>query len=241
MKKRTLCVLLVSVFLMLVGIACFLFPVFTQKNSTSPIVYEVNTKFQQIEIDLEETNLIICSGKKTHLEINGYHESEYYISEENGKLLLTDRTEKTPFWFRLSGIGKYFKEIRHESNTPSIVLYLSPEHSHTPVNLILKNSTLNLSTTLDYLTLNAENSSVLADNMTFERFNGKLINCDASFSIPYAADDFSRNIETHNTKLSLNGDERANTELFTADFPKPALIIEAFDGICRLEYPQTTP
>jgi len=241
MKKRTLCVLLAAIFLMLAGTALFLFPFFTPNTLDASSIYEVDADFQNIEIDLEKTNLIICSDKKTYIEINGYRESEYYISEENGKLLLTDRSEKSPLLFKLSGIGRYFKENRQISDQKSIILHLSQEHVQTPVNLILKNSNLTLSSSLAYLTLNAEDSSVSADNMTFDRFNGKLTNCDSFFSIPYSETEFSRNIETHNTLLSLNGDERANTELYVTDFQKPSLVIEAFGGTCRLNYVQDTP
>lgn len=241
MKKRTLCVLLVAVFLMLVGTALFLFPLFTKNSVAKPSVHTVTADFQHIEIDLVKTNLIICSDEKTYIEINGYRESEYYISEKDGKLLLTDRSEKSPLLFKLSGIGKYIKESRQISDQKSIVLHLSQEHWQTPVNLILKNSALTLSAQLAYLTLNAEDSSVTASDMTFERFNGKLTNCDSFFSIPYSATEFSRNVETHNASLSLNGDKRANTEQFVTDFQKPSLVIEAFGGTCRLDYPQDTP
>jgi len=241
MKKKTRYVLLVAVVLMLVGTALFLFPLFSQNTIARPAVHTVIADFQQIEIDLEKTSLTICSDEKTYIEINGYRESEYYISEKDGKLLLTDRSEKSPLLFKLSGIGRYFKENRQISDQKSIILHLSQEHVQTPVNLILKNSNLTLSSSLAYLTLNAEDSSVSADNMTFDRFNGKLTNCDSAFSILYSAAEFSRNVETHNTALSLNGDERANTEQFVTDFQKPSLVIEAFGGTCRLDYPQDTP
>ena len=238
MKKRTLCVLLVSLFLMLVGVALFLFPLFTQNTVSLPAFYTVKGGFQHIEIDLESTNLTVCKDEKTYIEINGYRENDYFISEEDGKLLLTDQPEKSPLLFKLSGIGNYLKESRQVSEQKSIVLHLSKEHWQTPVNLVLKNSTLTLSAPLSYLTLNADNSSVTADHMTFDRFNGRLKDCDSLFSIPYAATEFSRNIETHNTALSLNGDNRANTEQFVTDFQKPSFVIEAFGGTCRLEYIQ---
>lgn len=241
MKKRTLFVLLTAVFFMLVGSALFLFPLFSQNSSSTPAIYTVDNDFQQIEIDLKGTTLTVCSDENTYIEINGYRESEYYISEEDGKLLLTDRFEKSPLLFRLSGIGRYIKERRQMSGEKHIILHLSQEHSHTPINLILKNSNLTLSAPIDYLTLNAEDSSVTVRDMTFERFNGKLTNCESLFSLPYSAFEFSRNIETHNTLLSLNGDERANTEQFITDFQKPSFTVEAFGGTCCLEYPQDTP
>lgn len=241
MKKRTLLVLLVAVFLMLVGAALFLFPIFTQNTVAKPTVYTVNADFQHIEIDLDKTDFAICLDDKTYIEINGYRESEYFISAEDGKLLLTDRSEKSPLLFKLSGIGKMIKESHQISDQKSIVLHLSPLHLQTPVSIILKNSKLTLSAPLPYLTLHAENSSVTAKDMTFERFNGKLINCNSLFSFPYSANGFSRNIETHNTVFSINGDERANTEKFVTDFQKPSMIIEALGGTCRLEYPQDTP
>ena len=241
MKKRTLFVLLIAITLMLVGSFLFLFPIFTHDTVSQPAVYNINSDLQHIEIDFEKTNLTICPDDKTYIEINGYHESEYFISEKDGKLLLTDQSEKSPLLFKLSGIGSYFKENRQVSETKSIVLHLSQQHLQTTVNIILKNSTLTLAAPLPYLTLNAENSSVIAKDMTFERFNGKLINCSSRFSFPYPATGFSRNIETHNTVLSINGDERANTEKFETDFQKPSLVIEAIGGTCRLEYQQDTP
>jgi len=241
MKKKTRYVLLVAVVLMLVGTALFLFPLFSQNTIARPAVHTVIADFQQIEIDLEKTSLTICSDEKTYIEINGYRESEYYISEKDGKFLLTDRSEKSPLLFKLSGIGKYIKETRQIPGKKSIVLHLSRDHSQTPVNLILKNSDLTLSAPIDYFTLNAENSTITARDMTFDRFNGKLTNCNSWFSLPYSATEFSRNVETHNTSLSLNGDKRANTEQFLTDFQKPSFTIEAFGGTCRLEYPQKAP
>ena len=116
MKKRTLLVLLVAVFLMLVGAALFLFPIFTQNTVAKPTVYTVNADFQHIEIDLDKTDFAICLDDKTYIEINGYRESEYFISEEDGKLLLTDRSEKSPLLFKLSGIGKMIKESHQISD-----------------------------------------------------------------------------------------------------------------------------
>lgn len=241
MKKRTLCVLLVSVFLMLIGASLFLYTFFTHKAPIEPTVYTIRTDFQQIEIDLQNTNLTICSDEKNYIEIIGYRDSDCYVSEENGKLLLTDRSDKSPLLFQLSGIGRYFKERQQQSEPKRIVLHLSSSYLQTPVNLILKDSTLTLSASPAYLTLHAENSTLSADGMTFERFNGKLINCNSVFSLAYKANGFSRNIETHNTVLSLNGDERANTEQYATDFQKPSLVIEAHGGSCRLNYPQENP
>lgn len=241
MKKRTLFVLLTAVIFMLIGSALFLIPLFTQNTASAPAIDTVNSDFQQIEIDLESTTLTICSDEKTYIEFNGYRESEYYISEKDGKLLLTDRSERFPFLFRLSGIGRYVKESRQTSGKKQIILHLSQEHSHTPINLILKNSNLTLTSPIDYLTLNAEDSAVTVSEITFDRFNGKLTNCKSSFSLPYPSYDFSRNIETHNTLLSLNGDERANTEQFITDYQKPSFTLEAFGGTCRLDYPKDTP
>ena len=132
MKKRTLFVLLIAIFLMLIGISLFLFPVFTQDTILQPSVYTVSSDFPNIEIDLEKTTLTICQDETTYVEIIGYRESEYFISEENGKLLLTDRFEKTPLLFKLSGIGKYFKESRQISQSKSIVLHLSQNDLQTP-------------------------------------------------------------------------------------------------------------
>ena len=152
--------------------------------------------------------------------------------------MITDQSKKSPLLFKLSGISRYFQERRQISNTQNIILHLSQEYWQTPINLILSNSTLTLSAPLSYLTVHADHSSITAQDMAFERFSAKLIDCNSRFSISYTASDFSRNIETHNATLSINNDERANTEQFIAKFPKPSLIIEASGGICRIEFPQ---
>lgn len=241
MKKKTLYILLSAITLMLVGTAIFFFSFFTQSTSSTPVLYTTKTKIQHIEIDLEHTNLTICPSEKTYIEIRGYHERNYFVSEKDGKLLLTDKHEKSPIPFKLSGIGQWLQESRQTSEKKQIILHLSQEHSEISTNLILKNSTLTLSTAINYLTLNAENSSITVNYVTFDRFNGKLTDCDSKFFIPYTANEFSRNIETHHTKLSLNGDERANAEQFTADFQKPFFALEAFGGSCHLEYSKETP
>lgn len=241
MRKKTLLLLLVAVFLMLVGVALFLFPIFTTSTNIPSVTYTAKSKFQQIEIDLEKTDFSVCSAEETYIEISGYRESEYYISEENGKLLLTDCSEKSPLLFKLSGLGKYAKEILQPTDQKKVILHLSNEDSHKPLNIILQNSNLTLSASVDYLTINAAHSSIISDNMTFDRFSGRLTDCDSMFSILYPANEFSRNIETHATKLSLNGDERANTEQYTPNFQKPYFILETHGGICRLTYPQNTP
>ena len=241
MTKKTLCVLLVAVFLMLIGAVLFLFPFFTQSTDITPTIYEIHSPLQQIEIDFNKTDLTVCSDEKTFIEIIGYRENEYYVSEEDGKLLLTDRFEKSPILFKIIGIGRYFQERKQVSESQKIILHLSTTDSQTPVNLILKNSTLSLAARIDYLTLNADNSNILVDHMEFDRFNGKLTNCDSSFSLAYSDQDFSRDIETHATKLSINGDERANTEQYIADFHKPYFKLEAQGGSCRLSYSDQTP
>lgn len=238
MKKRTLTVLLISIFLMVLGAILFLLPIFMHTTVSKPTTYTVNTSFQHLEIDLENTDLTICSDSQTYIEISGYRESEYFISEKDGKLLITNQSEKSPLLFKLSGIGKFFRESREVSDQKSIVLHLSQNHQQTPVNIILKDSSLTLSASLPYLTLHAENSSVTAKDIAFERFNAKLTNCNSVFSFPYPASGFSRNIETHTTVFSINGDNRANTEKYLADFQKPSLTIEAVGGSCHLEYQQ---
>ena len=241
MTKKTLCVLLIAVFLMLIGAVLFLFPFFTQSTDTTPTIYEIHSPLQQIEIDFNKTDLTVCSDEKTYIEIIGYRENEYYVYEEDGKLLLTDRFDKSPILFKLIGIGCYFQKHKQTSEPQKIILHLAKNDSQAPVNLILKNSTLSLAARIDYLTLNADNSTILADHMEFDRFNGKLTNCDSNFSIPYSDQNFSRNIETHATKLSINDDERANTEQYIADFQKPYFKLETQGGICRLEYSLQTP
>lgn len=236
MTKKTLRIILIAVFLMIIGLCLFFFPLLSQTTIKKPVVYTAFTDFQHIEIDLEKTNLTICDDEITYIEIIGYKESEYYISETDGKLLLTDQFEKANIPLKLSGLGKYIKECFSQTEPKSIVLHLSKNAQQTPINLIVKNSNLTLSAPIAYLTLHAATSSITADNLQFERFNAKLQNCDSSFAIPYQANAFSRNIETHDAILSLNGDERANAEQFTSDFQKPLIKIDAFGGICRLVY-----
>ena len=238
MKKKTVLIILTAVFLMLLGVSVFLISYFTSDRAISPITHSPRSDYQRVEIELTKTELTVLPAQKTSIELIGYRESEFLITESNGKLLLTDQITSGKAPIKLSGIGRFFKESNSTSTEKHVILYLSEDDFEKPMSVILQDSTLSLSASLDYLTLHAENSTVTANDFSFKRFDAVLNNCNSQLVFSYAEKLFSRDIETHNTKLSLNGDERANTELFLAENNAPSFVLEARDGSCNLIYPK---
>ena len=70
MTKKTLCVLLIAVFLMLIGAVLFLFPFFTQSTDTTSTIYEIHSPLQQIEIDFNKPISPFVRTKKPILKLS---------------------------------------------------------------------------------------------------------------------------------------------------------------------------
>ena len=233
MKKKKLLILLCSVFLMLVGCSVFLISFFNLPSDPPPVIYPLQHNLQQIEINFKKTELILCPDTATYIELIGYRESEYFISEENGKLIVSDESEK----IKLSGVGKYLQESFTLSAEKKIIFHISPEYQENNFSLVVKNSTLTISAPLTQLTLYAENSSIFAENMIFERFHGNIKNSTTVLSISHPDIDFSRHIETHNAQFLLNGDERANTVHYESYTKQNDLTLDVIGGICTISFP----
>ena len=238
MKKKSLFVLLFSLFLMLVGGALFLFSYFQSDFGVEPIRYTVQSQLQWIEIDLKNTELVLLpSEDTTYLEISGYTDNEFFISETDGKMQLTDQSEKASNPIKLGGLGKLIKESRRTSKEKRMTLYINQETLDTPISIVLKESTFTSSAPVKNLSLNAEKSKITADHLMFDRFDAKLTLCQSSFVIDHEGNSFSRSIETYDTLLSLNDDQRANTDFYQAGDTAPIFIVNANGGSCALLFP----
>lgn len=239
MKKRFLVLLVLSLLLICVGTV--LLVVLSQRED--PSLGEKNFSWQEEDLtslflELSDCHVTVMRGEVSQIQCSGFPEDElsFRLSRGKGTLRKTD-----DFWESFFSVGLFARmeeRISPKNGERKVLLTLSEKDAGALIGLTLNNADLTVDGEFLFLMVTADSSRLDVTLSRCHRFSGQLNDCVSNFVLDQNGHDFSRKIDGYACGLSLNGNERVNSETFDAPDSEDLLKLVIQGGSISLQYPE---